>query len=114
MGQVLATPGPHFSHFYKDLEEAFSWDILNQPKVLVVGVALVLRGPWRTRRSQVLETTAGKPGHAAIHSRTPALGVGGSRLRAKAGVGKHLSHPNQTGPCPQSKALGQGRSEPLS
>lgn len=100
-----ATPGytwASFSHFYKDLKEALSWDTLNQPKVPVAGVILSSEVLGGQGESQVLETRAGRPGHATAYCRTPVLGWGCSRLRAKAGVGKDLSYPDHPRPSPQS------------
>lgn len=70
--------------------------------------------PGGLRESQVLESRAGRPGRAGVHSRTPALGGGA------AGSGPRLAWvstpptPNQIGPYRRSKALGQGMSETLS
>lgn len=78
----MAALRPWSSHFYWDLEEPFSWDILKQPKV-PVSVALLYSTEVTGGHTggQALEIRPGRPGPAEVDSPAPTLGKEGEQAQ---------------------------------
>lgn len=59
-----------FSHFYKDLKEALSWDTLNQPKVPLAGVVCPLRSLEAKEKAR-----SWRPGQGGLGMPLPTAGL---------------------------------------